>query len=138
MVFTKRLRDGARRREITCSVRIWKHPHVKVGGRYPMEEGEIEVDTNRADRAHDTWLRGKLMTGRAMRSAVMAWTLGIGIQRSCPRHRASDIGFDPRAGAGIRVCGCRGTAENRQARERRERLRGPALLSRAARGKGAS
>jgi hypothetical protein len=51
MVFTKRLRDGARRREITCSVRIWKHPHVKVGGRYPMEEGEIEVDTNRADRA---------------------------------------------------------------------------------------
>jgi hypothetical protein len=21
------------------------HPHVKVGGRYPMEEGEIEVDS---------------------------------------------------------------------------------------------
>jgi hypothetical protein len=45
MVFTKRLRDGVRRGEITCSVRIWQRPHVKVGGRYPMEEGEIEVDS---------------------------------------------------------------------------------------------
>jgi hypothetical protein len=45
MTFTKRLRDGVRRGEITCSVRIWTRPHVKVGGRYPMEEGEIEVDS---------------------------------------------------------------------------------------------
>jgi hypothetical protein len=45
MVFTKRLRDGVRRGEITCSVRIWMRPHVRVGHRYPMEEGEIEVDS---------------------------------------------------------------------------------------------
>jgi hypothetical protein len=45
MVFTKRLRDGIRRGEITCSVRIWTHPHVKVGGRYPMDEGVIEVES---------------------------------------------------------------------------------------------
>jgi hypothetical protein len=45
MVFTKRLRDGVRSGEITCSIRIWMRPHVKVGGRYPMEEGEIEVDS---------------------------------------------------------------------------------------------
>jgi hypothetical protein len=45
MVFTKRLRERVRRGEITCSVRIWKRPHVKVGGRYRMEEGEIEVDS---------------------------------------------------------------------------------------------
>ncbi|HLG98978.1 MAG TPA: ASCH domain-containing protein [Bryobacteraceae bacterium] len=45
MTFTKRLRDGVRRGEITCSVRIWTRLHVKVGGRYPMEEGEIEVDS---------------------------------------------------------------------------------------------
>lgn len=45
MTFTKRLREGVRRREITCSVRIWTRPHVKVGGRYKMEEGEIEVDS---------------------------------------------------------------------------------------------
>src|SRR5579862_7492875 len=45
MVFTKRLRDGVRRGEITCSVRIWTRPHVKVGHRYRMDEGEIEIDS---------------------------------------------------------------------------------------------
>src|SRR5438034_9429932 len=45
MVFTKRLREGVRRGEITCSVRIWTRPHVKVGARYRMEEGEIEGDS---------------------------------------------------------------------------------------------
>ena len=45
MVFTKRLREGVRRGEITCSVRIWMRPHVTVGKRYRMEEGEIEVDS---------------------------------------------------------------------------------------------
>src|SRR6202451_1613196 len=45
MVFTKRLREGVRRGEITCSVRIWTRPQVKVGTRYRMEEGEIEVDS---------------------------------------------------------------------------------------------
>jgi len=45
MVFTKRLRERVRSGEITCSVRIWKRLHVKVGARYRMEEGEIEVDS---------------------------------------------------------------------------------------------
>jgi hypothetical protein len=45
MVFTKRLREGVRRAEITCSVRIWQRPHVKVGNRYRMEEGEIEIES---------------------------------------------------------------------------------------------
>src|ERR1700681_1620825 len=45
MMFAKRLREGVRRGEITCSVRIWMRPRVKVGGRYRMEEGEIEVDS---------------------------------------------------------------------------------------------
>src|SRR5262245_4912591 len=45
MVFTKRLRDGVRRGEITSSVRIWTRPHVKAGGRSPMDEGEIEVES---------------------------------------------------------------------------------------------
>jgi hypothetical protein len=44
MVFTKRLREGVRNGEITCSVRIWARPHVKVGGRYPMDEGKIVID----------------------------------------------------------------------------------------------
>jgi hypothetical protein len=42
--FTKRLRDRIRRGEITCSVRIWQRPHVKVGNRYKMEDGLIEVE----------------------------------------------------------------------------------------------
>jgi hypothetical protein len=45
MVFAKRLRDRVRRGEITSSVRIWLRPRVTVGGRYRMEEGEIEVDS---------------------------------------------------------------------------------------------
>ena len=45
MLFTKRLREGVRNGDITCSVRIWTRPHVKVGGHYPMEEGEIVVDS---------------------------------------------------------------------------------------------
>ena len=45
MMFTKRLREGVRRGEITCSVRFWMYPHVTVGGRYRVEDGEIEVDS---------------------------------------------------------------------------------------------
>ncbi len=45
MMFARRLREGVRRGDITCSIRIWISPRVKVGGRYRMEEGEIEVDS---------------------------------------------------------------------------------------------
>ena len=45
MQFTKRLREGVRRGEITCTVRIWTRLQVRVGGRYRMEEGEIEIDS---------------------------------------------------------------------------------------------
>lgn len=45
MQFTKFLRDGVRSGEITCSVRVWTHPHVTVGKRYRMEEGEIEIES---------------------------------------------------------------------------------------------
>lgn len=45
MQFTKRLRPGVRQGRITCSVRIWTRLQVRVGGRYRMEEGWIEVDS---------------------------------------------------------------------------------------------
>jgi hypothetical protein len=45
MMFTRRLRAGVRRGDIRCSVRIWQRPRVKIGNRYKMEEGEIEVDS---------------------------------------------------------------------------------------------
>jgi hypothetical protein len=53
MVFTKRLREGVRRGFITSSVRIWKRPHVKVGGRYRMDEGEILIDSIEPISLHD-------------------------------------------------------------------------------------
>ena len=45
MTFTKRLREGIRRGRIRCTIRIWKVPHVKVGGRYRMDEGHVVVDS---------------------------------------------------------------------------------------------
>ncbi|MBS0470136.1 MAG: ASCH domain-containing protein [Proteobacteria bacterium] len=43
MMFTKRLREPVMRGEITCSVRIWQRPHVKLGGTYPLGPGHIRV-----------------------------------------------------------------------------------------------
>jgi hypothetical protein len=45
VLFTKYLRDGVRSGAITRSVRVWMNPRVRAGGRYRMEEGEIEVDS---------------------------------------------------------------------------------------------
>jgi len=53
MVFTKRLREGVRRGRITCSVRIWMRPHVKAGGRYRMDEGQIVVESIKKIRLSD-------------------------------------------------------------------------------------
>ena len=44
MQFTKKLRGPVKRGEVTCSVRVWKSPRVKVGGRYRLEEGYVVVD----------------------------------------------------------------------------------------------
>ena len=44
MMFAKRLREGVRRGDIICSIRIWHRPRVKVGGVYPMDGGHIVVD----------------------------------------------------------------------------------------------
>jgi len=43
MMFAKPLRARVRSGEITTSVRIWLTPRVKVGGRYPLLDGHIEV-----------------------------------------------------------------------------------------------
>jgi hypothetical protein len=43
VTFTKRLREPVMRGEVTCSVRIWQRPHVRVGGRYSLGPGAIEV-----------------------------------------------------------------------------------------------
>lgn len=43
IVFARRLRDGILAGEITTSVRIWRRPQVKVGGRYAFHPGSVEV-----------------------------------------------------------------------------------------------
>lgn len=47
MMFAKRLREPVMRGEITCSVRIWQRPKVKVGGRYALGPGAIHVTAMR-------------------------------------------------------------------------------------------
>jgi hypothetical protein len=47
MQFASRLRGTVVSGELTCSVRIWQSPRVKVGGRYRMGSGAIEVSSIR-------------------------------------------------------------------------------------------
>ena len=57
MQFAKSLREGIRRGRIRCTVRVWTRLHVKVGGRYPMDDGHIVVDSveeiTECDVTHD-------------------------------------------------------------------------------------
>ena len=53
MVFTKRLRDPIIAGEVTTSIRIWQSQRVKVGGRYPLAPGHIEVTAVRQIGLHD-------------------------------------------------------------------------------------
>lgn len=43
MMFAKPLRARVRSGEIAQSVRIWQSPRVRVGGRYAVLDGQIEV-----------------------------------------------------------------------------------------------
>ena len=45
MLFARHLRERIRRGRIRCSVRIWTRPHVKAGGRYPVDDGHVVVDS---------------------------------------------------------------------------------------------
>ena len=53
MVFARELRERIRRGRITCSVRIWQRPHVKAGGRSPMDDGHIVVESIEQIRLRD-------------------------------------------------------------------------------------
>lgn len=45
--FTRRLREPIQRGDVTISIRIWQSPRVKVGGRYRLEPGYVEVTSIR-------------------------------------------------------------------------------------------
>jgi hypothetical protein len=44
MEFSRELREDVLAGDITVSVRLWKRPRVRAGGRYRVGPGEIEVD----------------------------------------------------------------------------------------------
>src|SRR4051794_25714940 len=44
MQFSRELRDDVLAGDITLSVRLWKRPQVKPGGRYRVGPGLIEID----------------------------------------------------------------------------------------------
>jgi hypothetical protein len=44
MNFSRELRDEVISGDITVSFRLWQRPKVRVGGRYPVGPGYIEVD----------------------------------------------------------------------------------------------
>jgi hypothetical protein len=43
LTFTKRLLAPIIAGDVTCSVRIWRSPRVRIGGRYPLGPGVVEV-----------------------------------------------------------------------------------------------
>jgi hypothetical protein len=43
MIFAARLREGVMSGAITASVRIWRQPRVKLGGRYALGGGHVVV-----------------------------------------------------------------------------------------------
>ncbi|MGO8862225.1 MAG: ASCH domain-containing protein [Acidimicrobiales bacterium] len=45
MQFSRELRDDVRSGDITVSYRLWRRPKVKAGGRYPIGDVHIEVDS---------------------------------------------------------------------------------------------
>ena len=53
MQFTRKLREPIINGDITTSIRIWKKPHVKAGGRYKLGGGHIEVTSIREIGMHD-------------------------------------------------------------------------------------
>lgn len=45
MEFSRELRDDVLAGDITLTVRLWKRPRVREGGRYRVGPGAIEVDS---------------------------------------------------------------------------------------------
>ena len=45
MQFLERLREGIRQGEINSTIRIWRAPRVRVGGRYRLPPGHVVVDS---------------------------------------------------------------------------------------------
>jgi hypothetical protein len=93
MMFTNRLREPVMRGEVTCSVRIWQRPHVKVGGRYPLGDGAIEVTAIREITLHD------ITPDLARRSGFLGVVDLLKVAKHGPGERVYLVEFDYRAAA---------------------------------------
>ena len=91
MMFTKRLRDPVMRGEVTCSVRIWQRPHVKVGGRYPLGDGVIEVTAIREIALRD------ITPDLARRSGFLGVVDLLKVAKHGPGERVYLVEFEFRA-----------------------------------------
>ena len=92
MVFTKRLREPVMRGEITCSVRIWQSPRVKVGGRYPLGPGAIHVTALREIGLQD------ITPALARRSGFEGVVDLLKVAKHGPGDRVYLVEFEYRAG----------------------------------------
>lgn len=45
MEFSRELRSSVLSGDITVSFRLWQRPQVKAGGRYRVDDGQIEVES---------------------------------------------------------------------------------------------
>ena len=91
MMFAKRLRDPVRRGEVTCSVRIWQSPRVKVGGRYPiLGGGEIVVTAIREIGLQD------ITPELARRSGFLGVVDLLKVARHGPGERVFLVEFEAR------------------------------------------
>jgi hypothetical protein len=86
MMVTKRLREPVRRGEITCSVRIWRRPHVKIGGRYRLGDGFVEASSireialvSRLRNSSYPWL--SLSFDHPGEGRDPFWAMGTGLRR---------------------------------------------------------
>ena len=91
MTFTKRLRERVVSGEITCSVRIWQRPHVKVGGRYALGTGVVEVTALRGIALED-------ITGDLARRSGFAGVVDLlKVAKHGPGERVFLVEFEYRA-----------------------------------------
>jgi hypothetical protein len=88
MMFTKRLREPVMRGEVRCSVRIWQRPHVKVGGRYPLGAGAIEVTAIREIAMRD------ITPDLARRSGFLGVVDLLKVAKHGPGERAYLVEFE--------------------------------------------
>jgi hypothetical protein len=92
MMFTKRLRDPVMRGEVTCSVRIWRRPHVKVGGRYALGPGAIQITALREIALSD------ITPDLARRSGFQGVVDLLKVAKHGPGERVFLVEFEYRAG----------------------------------------